>query len=377
MPNEDSRTQGDRNRASNTTRRNLRSRRATSQRPTQQAPSATMSEPRRSSLGNRQYMFIDQDAARSTSNEAIRVHVMRESHRARRQLRGLMQNTETHGQMTIFSSAPPSPRPVRQPTRDRLEGQRSPDQSPLTENEEDRTQQETQTMDNQELRRLAQTRLTAVLTTTSPQVSAATPGFQFLGGLPPNIVDLCEDDAGALHALLALVTSVQTSVSTLQTAEYESSALEILRARLAESSRADHSDETIITVLLLSRLEVSLLSLAMISGLTCTIALAHERRDSRLPRSSTAPHDSRSWWLRFVDVLQQSTGRVAAKLQSGQGGSNHVILRPELGLRHKSRNLHHMAIRVRMSACNGRKHTPTFDAGRISRSRTLSSAVDV
>lgn len=242
---------------SSTTRRSRRPRRATLTRPAQPAPPSSMSEQRRSSLGNRQYMFIDQDAARSTSNEAIRVHVMRESHRARRQLRGLMQNNETLGQMTIFSSTPPSPQPRRRSMQDRSERQMSAENYPQREAEIDAaTRPGTQTVDNRELKDLAQTRLNAIMTTTSAAVSAASPGFQFLKSLPPTIVDLCEDDAGALHALLALISSVQISVNTLQAAEFESSALEILRSRLAESSTADHSDETIITVLLLSRLEV-------------------------------------------------------------------------------------------------------------------------
>lgn len=211
-------------------------------------------------------MFIAQDASRDTNSEAIRVHVMRESHRARRQLRGLMQNTETLGQMTIFASAPSSPRPISQtiPNKagrsgatDKIEEQSSTEKSPLRESEEERKSQILQPMGNHELKRLAQTRLTSVLTTTSAAISAASPAFRFLECLPPNIIELCEDDVGALHALLALITSVQASVNSLQTAEYESSALEILRARLAESSRADHSDETIVTVLLLSRLERS------------------------------------------------------------------------------------------------------------------------
>lgn len=260
MPNETDRTQG--NSDSGTLRRSLRPRRAASNRPAPPTRTSDMSEARRGSQGNRHYMFIDQDASRITNNEAIRVHVMRESHRARRQLRGMMQNPETHGQMTIFSSAPSSPHPVRQavPGRterverpDRIDGPSSGEQSPRRELEP----QAAQLIDHRELKRLAQTRLTTVLTTTSAAISAASPGYRFLDGLPLNIIELCEDDVAALHALLALITSVQTTVSTLQAAEYESSALEILRSRLAESSTADHSDETIITVLLLSRLERS------------------------------------------------------------------------------------------------------------------------
>lgn len=254
MSSEDSRTR--REQRASTARQRLRPRGVISNRPAQPDPPSSMGEQRRSSLENRQYMFIDQDAARNTSNEAIRVHVMRESHRARRQLRGLMQSNETLGQMTIFSSAPPSPRPRRQSIQDRSERQISTDKSPSHGGEEDRSQREAPTVDNRELRNLAQTRLTTILTTTSATVSSASPGFQYLSSLPSNIVEICGDDTGALHALLALVSSVQISVNTLQAAEFESSALEILRTRLAESSTADHSDETIITVLLLSRLEV-------------------------------------------------------------------------------------------------------------------------
>ena len=60
----------------------------------------------RATRSGRRYIFIDQAGDRQSSNEAIRVHVMRESHRARRQLRGLRRsaNDETRDQMTILQT---------------------------------------------------------------------------------------------------------------------------------------------------------------------------------------------------------------------------------------------------------------------------------
>ena len=54
----------------------------------------------------RQYMFINQPGDRRSSNEAIRVHVMRQSHRARRQLLGLQQSAHEarHDQITILQT---------------------------------------------------------------------------------------------------------------------------------------------------------------------------------------------------------------------------------------------------------------------------------
>ena len=59
------------------------------------------SSPARTSA--RQYIFIDQLGDRRSSNEAVRVHVMRESHLAKRQLRGLRQSgrEQIRDQMTI------------------------------------------------------------------------------------------------------------------------------------------------------------------------------------------------------------------------------------------------------------------------------------
>ena len=57
----------------------------------------------------RQYMFINQPGDRRSSNEAIRVHVMRQSHRARRQLLGLQQSAheDRHDQITILQTPIP------------------------------------------------------------------------------------------------------------------------------------------------------------------------------------------------------------------------------------------------------------------------------
>ena len=218
---------------------------------------SSMADSRGSSQGSRQFMFIDRDANRGTSGEAIRVHVMRESHRARRQLRGLMQSSEGHGQMTIFPSI--TPPLTRQQTRSQeTSGDDSAEHASSTAIEDMPRPLHSAPLGIAELKQVAQQRLSSILTTTSASVVTATPAFRILQDLPENIVDLCDGDTAAIHALLALIHSVQKSVSLLQAAQYESSALEALRSRLAEAASAEHSDETITTVLLLSRLEVSL-----------------------------------------------------------------------------------------------------------------------
>lgn len=65
----------------------------------------------RATRSGRQYIFIDEGGDRRTANEAIRVHVMRESHRARRQLRGLRRSAhdDARDQMTIFQTTIPVP----------------------------------------------------------------------------------------------------------------------------------------------------------------------------------------------------------------------------------------------------------------------------
>lgn len=215
-----------------------------------------MADPRGSSQGSRQFMFIDRDADRGTSGEAIRVHVMRESHRARRQLRGLMQSNEGHGQMTIFPSVTP-PLTRQQTQSQETSGDDSTEHVSSTVTEDVPRPLQSTPLDIADLKQLAQQRLSSILTTTSSSVVTATPAFQILHELPENIVDLCDEDPAALHALLAVISSVQKSVSLLQAAQHESSALEALRSRLADTASAEHSDETITTVLLLSRLEVS------------------------------------------------------------------------------------------------------------------------
>ena len=202
-------------------------------------------------------MFIDQDADRGTSNEAIRVHVMRESHRARRQLRGLMQPSENHGQMTFLPSVTP-PLLRRQETSRETSEDNSAGQSPNRVADGAKRESQVETADTTELRRLAQERLTSLFTTTSVAITDMTPGVQILRSLPADIIDLCDNDTAALHALLALISTIQTSVSVLQAAQHESSALETLRSRLAVTSSTQHSNVTITTVLLLSMLEVSL-----------------------------------------------------------------------------------------------------------------------
>lgn len=205
------------------------------------------------------YMFIDQDADRLTSSEAIRVHVMRQSHRARRQLRGLIQSQESQGQMTILPN--PSSSSTRPPSTNRDSGDDSAAASPnipsIARRESEgslvstRMTPDTATPD---LRRLVEQRYTDIINTPS-QIALASPSLAVLKQLPANIIELCGDDSAALHALLALIASVQQSVGILQAVQYESSALEILRARLANTGNVEHMDETILTVLLLSRVE--------------------------------------------------------------------------------------------------------------------------
>lgn len=213
--------------------------------------SAAMANSRRSSQGTRQYMFIDSEADRNTSSEAIRVHVMRESHRARRQLRGLLEPRSSLGQMTILSSSIPSlPRPERT--------QSLPDlarESPTREIGLPPSPQRERTP-SADLRTLAQNSLAALLEVREDRISSACAGLEILQTLPANIFNLCENDPAALHSLIALIMSVQSTVNVLYAAESESSALEILRSRISSSTTAEHSDETMMTVFLLSRLEV-------------------------------------------------------------------------------------------------------------------------
>lgn len=216
-----------------------------------------MTSSRSSSRSGRRFMFIEQDADRGTSSEAIRVHVMRESHRARRQLRGLMQPTENHGQMTILSSGTP-PLTRRHELSRETSREDSTEQSPSRATEGAARQQQPDLTSIPELKRLAQERLSSIRTATPTRIDTTTPSFVIFRDLSDNIVELCNDDAAALNALLALITSAEDSVSLLQAVQYESSALEALRLRLADTSSAEHSDETITAVLLLSRLEVSL-----------------------------------------------------------------------------------------------------------------------
>jgi hypothetical protein len=63
-----------------------------------------------------QYMFIDNSAIGSSSSEAIRVHVMRESHRARRRLRGIERQSTLQQRMTIPSQEDAAARTNREDT---------------------------------------------------------------------------------------------------------------------------------------------------------------------------------------------------------------------------------------------------------------------
>ena len=54
------------------------------------------------------FLFIDNSSDRTRSNEAIRIHVMRESHRARRTRRGRSSSTTSSGRMLIWDRNSPS-----------------------------------------------------------------------------------------------------------------------------------------------------------------------------------------------------------------------------------------------------------------------------
>ena len=66
-----------------------------------------------------QFMFVDSSAERGRSREAIRVHVMRESHRARRAGQGQPEPSVSRGELQIWDSSSSSSSPSSQGPRTR------------------------------------------------------------------------------------------------------------------------------------------------------------------------------------------------------------------------------------------------------------------
>lgn len=135
--------------------------------------------------------------------------------------------------------------------------------------------------------------MTTLLEVSGGKFSSACVGLEVLQTLPENIFDLCENDPAALHSLIALIMSVQSTVNVLHAAESESSALEILRSRISASTTAEHSDETMMTVFLLSRLEVCSQYQVLIDLLTLYSAFSFKQRYRWLSRSCPESYDPR------------------------------------------------------------------------------------
>ena len=68
-------------------------------------PQMSPSEQRRNDSPGRTLMFVDSTADQAQSREAIRVHVMRESHRVRRLQQGQSQPSSNVGQLHIWNAA--------------------------------------------------------------------------------------------------------------------------------------------------------------------------------------------------------------------------------------------------------------------------------
>lgn len=70
---------------------------------TSNMPQTNPAEPRRSLSSGRNLMFVDSTADQARSREAIRVHVMRESHRVRRLQQGQSEPSSNVGQLHMWS----------------------------------------------------------------------------------------------------------------------------------------------------------------------------------------------------------------------------------------------------------------------------------
>lgn len=75
--------------------------------------------------GGRSFMFIDSSVDRRSSSEAVRVHVMRESHRTRRQLKGMQQASAPQGQMSFLATSPSEDTSLAAPTPRTSQSRRS------------------------------------------------------------------------------------------------------------------------------------------------------------------------------------------------------------------------------------------------------------
>ena len=72
-----------------------------------------------------QFMFVDKNAESGRSREAIRVHVMRESHRARRAGQGQPEPSASRGEVKIWDSSSSSSSPSSRDPQTRRSSQRS------------------------------------------------------------------------------------------------------------------------------------------------------------------------------------------------------------------------------------------------------------
>ena len=80
----------------------------------------------------RNYMFIDQSFDRRRVSEAVRVHVMRDSHRTRRQLRGMQRADVPQGQISFMQTTPASDESATPPPRRGVSQSRRSSRSPIS-----------------------------------------------------------------------------------------------------------------------------------------------------------------------------------------------------------------------------------------------------
>ena len=81
---------------------------------TPSSSSSSRSTPQEGRPAQKQYMFVDAKAERATVHEAVRVHVMRESHRARRSAQGSSEADAPIDQITFLGSQTYQPERARQ-----------------------------------------------------------------------------------------------------------------------------------------------------------------------------------------------------------------------------------------------------------------------
>ena len=80
---------------------------------TPSSSSSSRGTPQEGRTGQKQYMFVDAKAERATVHEAVRVHVMRESHRARRSAQGSSEADAPIDQITFLGSQTYQPERAR------------------------------------------------------------------------------------------------------------------------------------------------------------------------------------------------------------------------------------------------------------------------